>query len=95
MTEEERVEKERLEEEARVRKAEMEYFDFKTVHQFKETLGQYGDIYVNDALLGSLTTSNTVAEIACKTKVMGLKMTDTVRKISQFFLKKYPFDIHQ
>jgi len=54
VSEEEKAEKEaRDAEEARL-KAEREHFDFKTVHKFKEDLGQYGDLYVNDALMASL-----------------------------------------
>jgi len=70
----------------------MEYFDFWTIHAFKEILGTYGDIYVNDAMLGSLTNSMTVAEIKCPSKVMGIRMTEEVRKLCQFFLKQNPFD---
>lgn len=55
VSEEEKAEKEaRDAEEARL-KAEREHFDFKTVHKFKEDLGQYGDLYVNDALMASLS----------------------------------------
>lgn len=53
-----------------------------------------GDIYVNDAPLASLTTSNTVNEIQCKQKVMGLKMTESLRSISQFFMKQFPLDVN-
>jgi len=49
----------------------MEYFDFRTIHKYKENLGKYGDIYVNDAPLMSLTNSNSIAEIRCPRKVMG------------------------
>lgn len=72
----------------------MEYFDFKTIHKYKEVIGKYGDIYVNDAPMMTLTNSNSIAEIKCKKKVMGMRMTEEIRKLSMFFLKKYPFDIH-
>ena len=49
-----------------------------------------GSLYVNDAPLACLTTSNSVSDIKCSRKVMGLKMTEEVRKLAQFFLKKYP-----
>lgn len=71
----------------------MEYFDFKTIHKFKENLGKLGDIFVNDAPLMTLTNSNSIAEIKCQKKVMGIRMTQEVRKLAMFFLKKYPFDI--
>ena len=41
----------------------------------------------------SLTNSNSIAEIRCKKKVMGLRMTEEIRKLAMFFLKKYPYDI--
>jgi hypothetical protein len=41
-----------------------------------------GDLYINDAPLASLSTSNTVNEIACKQKVMGTLMTEGLRNIS-------------
>lgn len=68
----------------------MEYFDYKTIHKYKEHLGKYGDIYVNDAPMMSLTNSNSIAEIKCKKKVMGIRMTEEVRKLALFFLKKDP-----
>lgn len=71
----------------------MEYFDYKTIHNYKECLGKYGDIYVNDAPLMTLTNSNSIAEILCKKKVMGLRMTEEVRKLAMFFMKKFPLDI--
>ena len=65
-----------------------------SVHAFKRNLGNMGDIYVNDAPLASLTTSNTVNEIKCKQKVMGLKMTEGLRSIAQFFMKQFPLDVN-
>jgi 3-phosphoglycerate kinase len=56
-------------------------------------LAQLGDIYVHDAPLASLTTSNTQSEIKCQKKVMGQKMTEEMRNIAQFFMKIYPLDI--
>jgi hypothetical protein len=50
-------------------------------------LGQLGEIYVNDAPLASLSNSNTVNDIASKQKVMGMKMSEGLRNISQFFMK--------
>lgn len=41
-----------------------------------------GEIYVNDAPLASLTASNTVNEIKCGKKVMGMKMTEELRSIA-------------
>ena len=52
-----------------------------------------GEIYINDAPLASLTSSNTINEIKCQKKVMGITMTEELRSISQFFMKKYPLDI--
>ena len=56
---------------------------------------QLGTLYVNDAPLACLTTSNSVAEIKCNRKVMGVKMTEEVRKLSQFFLKRYPLHVKE
>ena len=50
---------------------------------------------MNDAPLSCLTSSNSVAEIKCDRKVMGMKMTEEVRKLSQFFLKKYPLAVKE
>lgn len=68
----------------------MEYFDFKTTHAYKENLGKYGEIYVNDAPLMTLSNSNSIAEIKAKKRVMGVRMTEEIRKLSLFFLKKNP-----
>lgn len=95
MSEEEKAELQRQKEEAERIKRELEYFDYKTIHKYKETLGQYGDIYVNDAPNMTLTNSNSIAEIKCKKRVMGLRMTTELRKVAMFFLKKYPFDINK
>ena len=65
-----------------------EYFDTKTTYKYLSNLGkQLGTLYVNDAPLSCLSTSNSVAEIKCSRKVMGVKMTEEVRKLAQFFLK--------
>lgn len=56
---------------------------------------QLGSLYVNDAPLACLTTSNSVAEIKCDRKVMGVKMTEEVRKLAQFFLKKFPLQVKE
>lgn len=75
---------------------EEEYFDTKTTYKYLSNLGkQLGTLYVNDAPLACLTTSNSVAEIKCDRKVMGLKMTEEVRKLAQFFLKKYPMHVKE
>ncbi len=74
-------------------KKEAEYFDYRTIHTYKTLLGRYGDIYVNDAPLMSLTSSNSISELKCKRKVMGVKMTEELRKLCLFFLKKHPKDI--
>lgn len=50
-------------------------------------------MYVNDAPLASLTTSNSVAEVKFRHNVMGVKMTEEVRKLAQFFMKPFPIDI--
>ena len=44
---------------------EEEKFNSHTIHTFKKSLGNLGQIYVNDAPLASLTNSNTVSEIKC------------------------------
>jgi hypothetical protein len=50
-------------------------------------LGSLGEIYINDAPLASLTNSNTTSDIKCQKKVMGMKMTEEMRNIAQFFMK--------
>jgi 3-phosphoglycerate kinase len=93
LSEEEKAEQLRQKEEAERLKREAEYFDYKTTHRYKGLLGRYGEIYVNDAPLTSLSSSNSVSEIKCKRKVMGVKMTEELRKLCLFFLKKHPKDI--
>jgi len=94
LSEEEKVEIQRQKEEQERIKKEMEYFDYRTIHSYKELLGKYGDVYVNDAPLATLSASNSIAEIKSKHKVMGIRMTEEVRKLAFFFLKKFPLDIH-
>jgi len=75
-------------EEAKQARMREEHFDAKTTFDYLDKLGKnFGQIYVNDAPLACLTTSNSVAEIKCDRKVMGLQMTSIVRKLAQFFLK--------
>ena len=50
------------EEETRKR-LQSEYFDYKTTQHFLQNIQKLGQIYVNDAPLASLTTSNTVADL--------------------------------
>jgi len=72
----------------------VEHFDPLTTFEYLNKLGkQFGTIYVNDAPLASLTTSNSVAEIKCGRKVMGAQMTGVVRKLCQFFMKTFPLDV--
>lgn len=59
-----------------------ELFNSHTIHQYKKNLGNLGTIYVNDAPLASLTNSNSVSEIKCPQKVMGMKMTEEMRNIA-------------
>ena len=99
---ESRIERERAEEQARLKEATRqqrlaeEYYDAKTTYSYLSTLGkQLGNLYVNDAPLACLTSSNSIAEIKCDRKVMGIKMTEGVRKLSQFFLKKFPLHVKE
>ena len=62
-------------------------FTSHSIHQFKKNLGSLGEIYINDAPLASLTNSNTTSDIKCQKKVMGMKMTEEMRNIAQFFMK--------
>ena len=63
----------------------------KTTYKYVSNLGkQLGSLYVNDAPLACLTSSNSISDIKCSRKVMGPKMTEEVRKLAQFFLKKFP-----
>lgn len=50
-------------------------------------------MYVNDAPLASLTTSNSIAEVKFRHNVMGVKMTEEIRKLAQFFMKPFPLDV--
>ena len=50
---------------------------------------------VNEAPLASLSTSNSVPEVKCAQNVMGIKMTEEVRKLAAFFTKKFPFDVNE
>jgi 3-phosphoglycerate kinase len=93
LSEEEKAELQRQKEEAERKKREAEYFDYRTIHKYKGNLGRYGELYVNDAPLATLSQSNSVAEIKSKKKVMGVKMTEELRKLCKFFLKKHPKDI--
>jgi 3-phosphoglycerate kinase len=93
MSEEERLEMQRIKEEEERKKREAEYFDYRTIHKYKEMLGRYGEIYVNDAPLATLTGSNSISEIKCSRKVLGVKVTEELRKICHFFLKRHPKDI--
>lgn len=67
--------------EAKKRK-EVEYFDYKTTYRYIQNLRKLGAVYVNDAPLACLTTSNSVAEMKCKLNVMGIKMTEEIRKMA-------------
>jgi hypothetical protein len=52
-----------------------------------------GDIYVNDAPLASLSNSTTINDIQNPRRVMGTQMSEDIRNIAQFFMKKFPLDI--
>jgi uncharacterized protein YhaN len=85
--EKEQFEADRRESIRLAREAE-EHFDAKTTFDYLTKLGKnFGSIYVNDAPLACLTTSNSVSELKASRKVMGLHMTETVRRLAQFFLK--------
>ena len=47
-----------------------------------------GTVMVNEAPLASLTTSNSVPEVKCAQNVMGLKMTEDVRKLAAFLVRE-------
>lgn len=80
------------EEEAKQRSID-DYFDYKSTYKYLQNLTQLGQVYVNDAPLATLTTSNSVAEVRFRHNVMGVKMTEEVRKLSQFFMKPFPLDV--
>jgi len=40
-----------------------------------------------------LTSSNSIAEVKHKHNVMGVKMTEEIRKLAQFFMKPFPLDV--
>lgn len=62
---------------------------YKEIEAFKNQLAHLGDVYVNDALDASLTHSNTVADLRSSSKVMGIRMTEEVRKLGMFFKYEY------
>lgn len=57
-------------------------FDSNTIHAYKKRLGCMGDIYINDAPIASLSNSNSVNEIKCTRRIMGMQMTESLRSIS-------------
>jgi hypothetical protein len=60
----EKEQKRALQKEEEMRKRiQSEYFDYKTTYGFLQNIQKFGQIYVNDAPLASLTTSNTVADL--------------------------------
>ena len=69
-------------------------FTVHSIHNYKRNLSNLADLYINDAPMASLTASNSVNEIACKQKIMGMKMTESLRSIAQFFMKQFPLDVH-
>jgi len=58
----------------------------KEVSEFKELMAKYADIHVNDALDASLGTSNTITGLRTDLSVMGVRMTQEIRKLGKFFL---------
>jgi len=48
---------------------------------------------VIDAPLATLTTSNSIAEVHHRHNVMGVKMTEEIRKLAQFYMKPFPLDV--
>ena len=75
-------EKKKIKEEEAAKRKKTEYFDYKTTYQYIQNLRKLGQIYVNDAPLASLSTSNSIAEMKCKLNVMGVKMTEDIRKLA-------------
>lgn len=71
--------------EAEQEKEEEKGITFKEIEIFKDQLARLGEVYVNDALDCSLTNSNTVADLRTEHKVMGIRMTEEVRKLGMFF----------
>ena len=67
--------------------------DYKTTYNYLQNIQHLGQVYVNDAPLASLTTSNSVAEVKFRHNVMGVKMTEEIRKLAQFFMKPFPLDV--
>lgn len=80
---------------ARAKRDIEEKFDQNTTYRYLNQLAAFGPIYINDAPLACLTTSNSVAEIKCSRKVMGVQMTEIVRSLAQFFMKEFPLDVKQ
>jgi hypothetical protein len=77
------AEETRRREEIRAAREAEEHFDAQTTFNYLTKLGKnFGSIYVNDAPLACLTTSNSVSELKAGRKVMGLNMTETVRRLA-------------
>ena len=80
----------------RQKRIKSEYFDSKTTYKYLKNIGKpFGQIYINDSPLGCLTSSNSISEIKVDRKVMGVKMTEDLRKLSTFFLKQFPMDVNK
>ncbi len=54
-----------------------------------------GSVLVNEAPLGCLSSSNSLPEVKCAHNVMGVKLTEELRKLAAFFTKKFPLDVHE
>lgn len=70
-----------------------DYFDYKSTYKYLQNLQALGSVYVLDAPLATLSTSNSVAEVKHKHNVMGVKLTEEMRKLAQFFMKPFPLDV--
>lgn len=80
----------REKEEAAKQRAIDDYFDYKTTFKYVQDLQSLGSVYVNDAPLATLTTSNSIAEVNHKHNVMGAKVSEEIRKLAKFFMKPFP-----
>lgn len=83
----------KMKEEAAKQRAIDDYFDYKTTYKYLNNLQALGSVYVIDAPLATLTTSNSIAEVHHRHNVMGVKMTEEIRKLAQFYMKPFPLDV--
>lgn len=73
-----------------------EYFDSRTIYSHLKNLSGMGLVLVNDAPLACLSaSSNSVSEARCAQNVLGVRLTEEIRKLAAFFTKRFPLDVKE